>query len=829
FGQAGEGLAAAHALGIVHRDFKPDNVLVGADGRGRVADFGLARLEVSRAEGDSDASAATPSTDAEPVDANEDTVEASGSTHTGQPPVPGIVSAAASAGSGLEVGITRTGVVMGTPRYIAPELHAGGAPHPTADQFSFCVALYHALYGDYPHAGRSLTALAIEKHKGPAEPPARADVPVAVRAAILRGLAPAPRDRFADMPALLDALRPAPRMRRRVLVGTIVLAGGVAVAALLPTRGSEGCAEHGGQPLLPATRRAEVAETIAAVGPDYAEAVADELTTAIDAWTQEWSAGRAAACDPDVEETVRDAWMLCLERGRDALDQTVSALVTADRALLDRSHALVAALPSMSACREAAVGASSSARARFTEAQRAEYDDISASLSRLEVLRAASKGKEGRALAEDLVARAEALGEPTLRVAVQIVAGQVSTAEQDDARAVQWLEAGYQGAMEAHDDTQAITAASHLCWLHGWQRRDAERAERWCRQAEALVETVVDGRLRRHVPSDVAAAKLAARDLPQAEAHARAAVALHAGPDALNLLATVLRRSEGAAASTPVALRARDALLQTYGASHPEIALVSGSVAIGYGGDGWPTLAWPFAVEALASAEDNHGVDSPSAAIVMGNMSRILLAMDDAVAAETYAQRSLAVQVATRGSQSRAAGFGASNLGVVQLALGKHDEARATFGDALAIAEARDDEFATVRPLIFVGLIDWVTAAPAADAAAARARIELGLSRGPQVRGELQVELARASLAATRPDVAMVLAEEAIATMQGDDDQALLRSQASLLLAKAAWATGHRDRALAAVERAKDEAARAGPKGVRAWAIADGWGRGRPR
>jgi serine/threonine protein kinase len=173
--RAGRGLAAAHAAGIVHRDFKPDNVLVGADGRIRVTDFGLARLG-----------------DGAPV------------------AEPSAGDAASPAEGG---GLTRGDAVMGTPGYMAPEQHLGRPADARADQFSFCVALYEAVYGERPFRWepaddvRSLVALAGEVTAGRVQPPPRGSrVPAWLRRVLVRGLAVDPAARWPTMDALLDAL-----------------------------------------------------------------------------------------------------------------------------------------------------------------------------------------------------------------------------------------------------------------------------------------------------------------------------------------------------------------------------------------------------------------------------------------------------------------------------------------------------------------------------------------------------------------------------------------------------------------------------------------------
>ncbi len=185
---AAAGLAAAHARGIIHRDFKPDNVLVGADGRVRVTDFGLA--------------AAKP-----------------GET--------GKLSAQAIA----DVNLTTSGSVLGTPAYMAPEQFVGGNVDPRTDQFNFCVALYEALYGERPFEGRTFEELGESVSEGKVKPPpAGSHVSGTLRALVLEGLSVAPGDRFPNMDALIVELaRDRAKPWRRTAVVSAVLAGVLAI------------------------------------------------------------------------------------------------------------------------------------------------------------------------------------------------------------------------------------------------------------------------------------------------------------------------------------------------------------------------------------------------------------------------------------------------------------------------------------------------------------------------------------------------------------------------------------------------------------------------
>jgi serine/threonine protein kinase len=189
---AGRGLAAAHAAGIVHRDFKPDNCLVGSDGRIRVTDFGLA--------------AARPGDAAVPVDLD----------------------------------LTASGSVLGTPAYMAPEQFTGGNIDPRTDQFNFCVALHEALYGIRPFAGKTFDELGQRVRAGEVRAaPAGSRVSGALRAIVLRGLRPRPGDRFATMDHLLVELgrdRARPWRQTALAAAALAAALGLGLVADLVVR-----------------------------------------------------------------------------------------------------------------------------------------------------------------------------------------------------------------------------------------------------------------------------------------------------------------------------------------------------------------------------------------------------------------------------------------------------------------------------------------------------------------------------------------------------------------------------------------------------------------
>ncbi len=203
---AGRGLAAAHRAGIIHRDFKPDNALVKANGEVRVLDFGLAaRRGRARAPGSPASIEALAA------------LEISGEEKTVHAPAD-------------RTYVTQAGALVGTPAYMSPEQYTGGSVDATSDQFSFCVALYEALYGQRPFIGETLATLASNVVEGAlAEPPAFVKVPQWLRRVLLRGLSTDPRLRYPDMDALLAALDHDPRVLLRYALA--VVAGLALIAA----------------------------------------------------------------------------------------------------------------------------------------------------------------------------------------------------------------------------------------------------------------------------------------------------------------------------------------------------------------------------------------------------------------------------------------------------------------------------------------------------------------------------------------------------------------------------------------------------------------------
>ncbi len=194
--EAGRGLAEAHGAGVIHRDFKPENVFVSRSGRAQVGDFGLARAAIELAQ----------------------------TQH----------SRDIGVRDELTSQLTQTGAIMGTPAYMSPEQHRGAAADARSDQFSFAVTAFEALYGFRPFAGDDLESIARAVLAGEVTaPPKDTGVPRAVHEVVLRALSTDPADRFPSMTALLDELEGTTRKRRGLSSGVVASAAIILVAGAI--------------------------------------------------------------------------------------------------------------------------------------------------------------------------------------------------------------------------------------------------------------------------------------------------------------------------------------------------------------------------------------------------------------------------------------------------------------------------------------------------------------------------------------------------------------------------------------------------------------------
>ncbi|MCR9159755.1 MAG: protein kinase domain-containing protein [Nannocystaceae bacterium] len=350
---AGRGLAAAHAAGLVHRDFKPDNVLIGDDGRVRVTDFGLARNR-------------------------DESIEQS----IQESLVP-VTPAVAARVTGRYATLTKTGALVGTPAYMAPEQYSGRGVTGATDQFAFCVAFYEALYGERPFPGRTLAELATNVCLGKRRPLGEARVPSRVRDAILRGLSVDPDERFDSMEELLAIInrRPTRTLRRWAMVGvpTVVAAVSLWWDARPAEAGPTLCRDEGS--IDGVWNDASQGRLRAALGDGGGQ---DQVADALDDYADRWSDARQSVCGAVDGDTLDVAQGHCLARARSRLDALLGVITRGETRQAEAALRAISALPDPEPCTSDTLVAANLVplpalhlEAKVTEA-RAELDRIRA-------------------------------------------------------------------------------------------------------------------------------------------------------------------------------------------------------------------------------------------------------------------------------------------------------------------------------------------------------------------------------------------------------------------------------------------------------------------
>ncbi|MFT3707870.1 MAG: serine/threonine-protein kinase [Archangium sp.] len=607
---AGEGLAAAHEQGITHRDFKPDNVVVSSDGRVRVMDFGLAHGE-----------AAKP-TDPDPEKRVRRT-------------------------------ITAPGAMLGTPAYMSLEaLHS----QPTdfrSDEFSFCVALFEALYGVRPFEGATPGALAVEIEGNRVITPPRNDVPRRIHQLILKGLRASPAERFQSLRALLIQLG-----RRRSTRDQGITAASIAALAVLAvsltalawyrsrTRCSDVEARLAG--VWDSSVRETARKAFLANDKPWAAAAWKEAEARIDAYASQWLTQRRAACESSIDRD--DAQLgqeiLCLSRRLSDLEATTQLLSRADSDVIERAVSTVSALPSLSACRSA-------------QGLQTQSDSLRTDLSAVKARLDAGKFAEALALASEVAVRADAENDRAAFAEARLWAATARMRTGDAKGAETLIEESILAAVAARDDELQA---------RGWVERvgfaalggSAQEADQWARFARASLDRIgAPLELEASLANNLGVLAAGRGDFQKAlESHQRA---------------LTLRR-------------------QVLGDKHPLVARSHSNLGIAFKGLGRFDDARAQYEQALAIDEAALDPSHPQVAETLNNLGNVLQAQGQPVGARRALERALRIKEGAFGADSLPVAVTLTNLGALLLDLSDLDAATSALQRALVIKEAKAPE-----------------------------------------------------------------------------------------------------------------------------------------
>lgn len=774
FVAAGRGLAAAHAAGVLHRDFKPTNVLVGDDGRLRVTDFGLART-LERGE------------------------DPSGSlAHAGL-----AARDEASAPCGVhDDELTQRGALLGTPAYMAPEQHEGRPASVATDQFAFCVSLWEGLTGARPFAGP--WALLGERTRP--RWPRDIHVPRAAVDAITRGLAFDPSARWPTMDALLAVLeRIGRRTRRSVAVGAaIVLLAGSGVALGRWSDRDPACA--GSEAALAGVwsqaRRDAVAQALLAVERPFAADVWQRTQARIDGYATRWIAGHREACEAtsvrgEQSAEVLDLRMVCLQRARTDLRVTIDVLAHADARVVETAHTLVDALPPLERCDDLAA-LRTGIEAVAPELQ-PEVDEVRDALARARALRHAGDPPRALELAQAASTSAAHIGHAALALdaTLELAAAQSATGRYAES------EVTHQHALRSaiqHDDVGAIVmAATGIVVVAGVELGRPAEALALVDVARGAADRSGDPIHRADTHDAIGLLLREAGRHTEAELEHRAAIALRRDASGGDALPTARSRSnlglvlglQGRHDEAEAEHRAALAITETeLGAMHPAIATFRNNLAIALQRMGRLTPAIREYELAIAAASRSLGARHPTTAKARANLGGALLehgeprrAVDELRAAIAILAEALGAEHPSVAAARQALAMALRELGayaeaveelrvattVFERALGREHPDVAYARGALASVLDRQGAHAEAENELRAAIAGLEHALGADHVQVAELRVNLGvlLSRGDRlVEAEAEERAALASyersLGPDHPSVAMALYDLAI-------------------------------------------------------------------
>jgi tetratricopeptide (TPR) repeat protein len=771
FVQIGRGLAAAHAAGVVHRDLKPDNVLVGTDGRVRLVDFGLAR---SDAPG--------------PRDAGDDLGRST---------------------------------IAGTPRYMAPEQFEGRHVDARADQFAFCVSLFEALHGKLPFRGASFAEIGANVLSGTIDATAmRRPIAGAIDRVMRRGLATDPSARFDGMDALLDALARARGARRRhALLGVAALSVVGIVALVWHDVARRRACEAASDVAAARWRQVQpdVDAALRATDVPWSATAARGVDEGVRAWVDAWGTVRGHVCaggDASDEASLRT--IACLDEGLATLDAVAAQLVVADAEIAASAPELVASLEPPAACEEPTRLATIELG---SPEQRGELAALVAGLARVRAGNLVGAYAEARDDATRLLDDARGLGQTTIEAELLLRLGKLDDQLSELDAAQTHLEEAYFLAGRRGLSRIAALAAIGLAVTIGVHGSRPAAGQQWLAHAammaarsddpevqislhhakggvlseqgafdEAVVELREALRLVRQAHGErhpgaineliaIGSAESAAghADAAQAAFDEASELVVALLGDEHPLLATVLhnagndavRRGEldAALAAHRSALAIRE---RAYGGDHVDVAASLSGIGAVLGTRGDAAGAHEHFVRAVAIVERRLGPDHPRLANDLGNAGLALLMLGRPGEARVHLDRACALLERGPGVDDRAHAVCLENLADALDVTGDAEGAIAAYRRALAIRESIAGPRSPTLALTTANLAMALRhAGRPGEALDQLARIEGMIQPGEPAWLPVQLELARSQLADGRAAESRTTCMSALASATG--------------------------------------------------------------
>ncbi len=676
---AGEGLAAAHDRGLVHRDFKPDNVLVGDDGRVRVMDFGLARLR--------------PDDIGMPPDRSE---LASNIDHTP-----------------LSAPLTVAGTLIGTPAYMAPEVAQPGemgrvAADARSDQFSFGVALYEALYRMRPFSK--------DTPRTKPRPPPVSKVPERVQRVVFRAISADPEARYRSMAELLEDLSRAAAPRRRPLIaaGLVLGLGAAAAAGFLASSASAPAAQPDPPQLCKGAERRlagvwddaakkRVHDAFVATKRTYAESAYVALAHAFDSYTTEWTAAATDACEDtrirgEQTEDVLSLREACLDQRLDELRALVGLLGEADAAIVERGDKLAFGLEPVSRCANVAALRAPGLPPTEPKDKVDKLRDLLAT-SKAELLAGRSFGAMEAARKAALLAEEVHYGPyraDALMVRAAALAGVGNSAEAGKA----FGEAAWT-ALDANRHDQVAMAAMSAAAIAADGR--VGEAKIWMGLARTAARRIgndplIEQRMLQ-IEGLIAAAQGDTAGAIEAQTKALAISERALGENNpalwsdLEVIGVTLAKRSSWARAKPYLERALALRVAAVGSDHPDVATILTNLGAAYANSGEPDKARASYERAIKIRERTDGARNPMLILTLNNMADGMTKAKDYENALHYVERGIHLAETMLGKSAPMYHAIATTYAEALFAAGRTADARKVYDETIAIEAKESSPF----------------------------------------------------------------------------------------------------------------------------------------
>jgi len=699
FMAAGSGLAAAHEKGLVHRDFKTDNVMVDRVGQVRVMDFGLARQAEKSGPGDAVAARPTPAFALKVVSSTIKTQNPNDpetKTLTLRPEsdvVPRPLEGPSTSGM-FEARLTRTGAMMGTPAYMAPEQFLGTPTDARSDQFSFCIALYEALYGERPFEGNTMSSLTANVVQGNVrDAPANSKVPVWLRRVLLRGLKPRAKDRWASMEDLIAALGKNPTVSRRrwalAIGGAGALIGALIGGRHLMASGRPVC-DRGPEKLVgiwelrsseqeESPRQTQVHRAFTQTGKSYAADVFATVSRALTNYARDWTTMYKDACEAthvrgEQSADVLDLRMSCLHERLGGLRALTDVFSDANGEVVENAVGAANSLATLDRCSDVPL-LRAVVRPPEDPLMKARVTELRSRIADAKAQYDAGRWKETLKKGPVLVSEARAVGyKPLLSESLALTGLMLLKAGDPRGAEKELTESFWTADASRHDEVRAEVAAN-LVYAVGVQQARFSDAHRWATATESVLQRMGGHQL------------------------------LHAW--LLNDLAAVLQLQNEKEEALRLNLQALALKEKSLGSFHPDVGISEANIAITLTELGRHEDALGHVNKAISIVQQGLGTGHPELASQWSNRGEILRLLGRHQEARTSFERARTIWERELGADDRFLAYPLTGIGTSYLEEGDPGNALVPLTRAFKLrqgqetgpAERAETSFALARAL----------------------------------------------------------------------------------------------------------------------------------